>query len=186
MTERDVRHLERHLSMKKTIRKKMMRDLRQAFVVDPQAVDPQADTNDSRTGQYVYGSDLVAAALNFDPPSSSDGDSNRRRRFLLDMLRDGGGGSDDSGIGGEDSGADSSGGGGRKFHSVRETARMRARSCQRENRREEEEEAIVALESLRVEAEEEGKDRKGAGKGSGGKKSFWSFLRGKKKGSGEN
>ncbi|KAF4516764.1 hypothetical protein B566_EDAN004603 [Ephemera danica] len=35
LTQRDVRHLERHLSMKKTIRKKIMRDLRQAFVEDP-------------------------------------------------------------------------------------------------------------------------------------------------------
>jgi hypothetical protein len=35
ITERDVRHLERHLSMKKTIRKKIMRDLQQAFVDDP-------------------------------------------------------------------------------------------------------------------------------------------------------
>uniref|UniRef100_A0A1B6DNF2 Uncharacterized protein n=2 Tax=Clastoptera arizonana TaxID=38151 RepID=A0A1B6DNF2_9HEMI len=31
----DVKHLERHLSMKKTIRKKIMRDLQQAFVEDP-------------------------------------------------------------------------------------------------------------------------------------------------------
>lgn len=33
--EKDIRHIERHLSMKKTIRKKMMRDLQQAFVEDP-------------------------------------------------------------------------------------------------------------------------------------------------------
>lgn len=33
--EDDVKHLERHLSMKKTIRKKIMRDLQQAFVADP-------------------------------------------------------------------------------------------------------------------------------------------------------
>lgn len=32
ITEREVRHLDRHLSMKKTIRKKIMRDLQQAFV----------------------------------------------------------------------------------------------------------------------------------------------------------
>ncbi|KAH0550455.1 uncharacterized protein LOC123260633 [Cotesia glomerata] len=35
LTERDVKHLEQHLSMKKTIRKKIMRDLQQAFVEDP-------------------------------------------------------------------------------------------------------------------------------------------------------
>ncbi|XP_076057497.1 uncharacterized protein LOC143034998 [Oratosquilla oratoria] len=33
--EKEMRHIERHLSMKKTIRKKMMRDLQQAFVEDP-------------------------------------------------------------------------------------------------------------------------------------------------------
>lgn len=33
--EKDIRHIERHLSMKKTIRKKMMRDLQQAFVENP-------------------------------------------------------------------------------------------------------------------------------------------------------
>jgi len=31
----DIQHIERHLSMKKTLRKKMMRDLKQAFVDDP-------------------------------------------------------------------------------------------------------------------------------------------------------
>ena len=33
--EKDIKHIERHLSMKKTIRKKMMRDLQQAFVENP-------------------------------------------------------------------------------------------------------------------------------------------------------
>lgn len=35
LTSGDVKTLERHLSMKKTIRKKIMRDLQQAFVDDP-------------------------------------------------------------------------------------------------------------------------------------------------------
>lgn len=35
LTERDIRHLERHLSMKKTIRKQISRNLAQAFVDDP-------------------------------------------------------------------------------------------------------------------------------------------------------
>lgn len=35
LTSSDVKTLERHLSMKKTIRKKIMRDLQQAFVDDP-------------------------------------------------------------------------------------------------------------------------------------------------------
>lgn len=43
LTQKDVKHLERHLSMKKTIRKKIMRDLRQAFVEDPNEfrMDPE-------------------------------------------------------------------------------------------------------------------------------------------------
>ena len=32
LTEHDIKHIERHLSMKRTIRKKIMRDLQQAFV----------------------------------------------------------------------------------------------------------------------------------------------------------
>ncbi|XP_008557715.1 uncharacterized protein LOC103578397 [Microplitis demolitor] len=35
LTEKDVKQLEQHLSMKKTIRKKIMRDLQRALVVDP-------------------------------------------------------------------------------------------------------------------------------------------------------
>ncbi|XP_057341994.1 uncharacterized protein LOC130678659 isoform X2 [Microplitis mediator] len=35
LTEKDVKQLEQHLSMKKTIRKKIMRDLQQALVEDP-------------------------------------------------------------------------------------------------------------------------------------------------------
>lgn len=38
LTERDIRHLERHLSMKKTIRKQISRNLTQAFVDDPELV----------------------------------------------------------------------------------------------------------------------------------------------------
>ena len=34
LTERDIKHLERHLSMKRTIRKKIMRDLQQAGMED--------------------------------------------------------------------------------------------------------------------------------------------------------
>ena len=34
LTEQDIKHLERHLSMKRTIRKKIMRDLQQAGVED--------------------------------------------------------------------------------------------------------------------------------------------------------
>merc|ERR1712212_112192 len=33
--EKEMKHIERHLSMKRTIRKKIMRDLQQAFVENP-------------------------------------------------------------------------------------------------------------------------------------------------------
>ncbi|XP_073977097.1 uncharacterized protein [Rhodnius prolixus] len=42
--ETDLKYLERHLSMKKTIRKKMMRDLQQAFVADPE-IAKEGDLN---------------------------------------------------------------------------------------------------------------------------------------------
>lgn len=42
LTERDFRHLERHLSMKKTIRKQISRNLAQAFVEDPKVFSNNA------------------------------------------------------------------------------------------------------------------------------------------------
>lgn len=48
--EKDIRHIERHLSMKKTIRKKIMRDLQQAFVEDPKDLqqDPKGLTKEKK------------------------------------------------------------------------------------------------------------------------------------------
>ncbi|XP_015918783.1 uncharacterized protein [Parasteatoda tepidariorum] len=40
LTERDMRHLERHLSMKKTIRKQISRNLAQAFLDNPDIFEP--------------------------------------------------------------------------------------------------------------------------------------------------
>lgn len=65
ITERDVRHLERHLSMKKTIRKKIMRDLQQAFVNDNESPD-----------------NLDCNRLNFDPKKKAVNDAK-----LLDLLK---------------------------------------------------------------------------------------------------
>lgn len=44
LTERDIKHLERHLSMKKTIRKQISRNLAQAFVEDPQILEARASS----------------------------------------------------------------------------------------------------------------------------------------------
>eukprot|EP00096_Caligus_rogercresseyi_P012760 TRINITY_DN5453_c0_g1_i1.p1 TRINITY_DN5453_c0_g1~~TRINITY_DN5453_c0_g1_i1.p1 ORF type:complete len:256 (-),score=81.82 TRINITY_DN5453_c0_g1_i1:146-913(-) len=76
VTERDVKQLERHLSMKKTIRKKIMRDLAQAFVPDP---DELAKNNEIK----------MQDALRFEEVSPERSDK------LLDLLRDS---SDDSGV----------------------------------------------------------------------------------------
>jgi len=48
--EKDFRHIERHLSMKKTIRKKMMKDLQHAFVEDPNdlKLDPKDMTKQTK------------------------------------------------------------------------------------------------------------------------------------------
>lgn len=80
LTEHDVRHLERHLSMKRTIRKKIMRDLQQAFVQDPREFT-----------KVTRRREINMKSLNFDRKT---GHGQSEPNFL-DMLRD----SDDSGHG---------------------------------------------------------------------------------------
>jgi len=77
LSQKDVKHLERHLSMKKTIRKKIMRDLRQAFVEDPNEfrVDPERQDPDQLR-------EINISNLNFNGrPQQSDSN-------FLDILRD--------------------------------------------------------------------------------------------------
>lgn len=75
LTPGDVKTLERHLSMKKTIRKKIMRDLQQAFVDDPNEFKV-----DNTSSEHLR-SELNAEALRFGehPTKKSD-------KFLV-MLR---------------------------------------------------------------------------------------------------
>jgi len=80
LTEHDVRHLERHLSMKRTIRKTMMRDLQQAFVQDPKEFTKATRRRD-----------ININSLNFDRKTGTG----QSEPNFLDMLRD----SDDSGNG---------------------------------------------------------------------------------------
>ena len=80
LTEHDVRHLERHLSMKRTIRKKIMRDLQQAFVQDPREFT-----------KVTRKRDINLKSLNFDRKTGTG----QSEPNFLDMLRD----SDDSGNG---------------------------------------------------------------------------------------
>ena len=83
-----MKHLERHLSMKKTIRKKMMRDLQQAFVDDPtKFTKSEVEANTT--------SEDIIEAFDFDPRSTKrERDENR----FLEILR-GNEGSEDSGHG---------------------------------------------------------------------------------------
>lgn len=77
LSQKDVKHLERHLSMKKTIRKKIMRDLRQAFVEDPNEfrVDPERQDPDQLR-------EINISNLNFNGRQQQS-DSN-----FLEILRD--------------------------------------------------------------------------------------------------
>lgn len=76
LTSGDVKTLERHLSMKKTIRKKIMRDLQQAFVDDPDEFKAE-HTN----------ADRMKSNLNMEAWRFGDGAGNTSDNFLV-MLRD--------------------------------------------------------------------------------------------------
>lgn len=77
LTSGDVKTLERHLSMKKTIRKKIMRDLQQAFVDDP--TEFKADHNNAERMK----SELNMEAFRFGDSAAANNSDN----FLV-MLRD--------------------------------------------------------------------------------------------------
>lgn len=76
--EKDIRHIERHLSMKKTIRKKMMRDLQQAFVEDPGEFqqDPNRMTPEKKNN------------INIRNLTFSKGGLSKSEHNFLDMLKD--------------------------------------------------------------------------------------------------
>lgn len=77
LTSGDVKTLERHLSMKKTIRKKIMRDLQQAFVDDPNEFQVE------NTNAEHMKAELKAEAIRFGENPSRKSDN-----FLV-MLRGG-------------------------------------------------------------------------------------------------
>ena len=78
ITEKDVRSIERHLSMKKTIRKKIMRDLQQAFVDgDPNDISAPAETVNNE-----HQNERNLKTLNIAPKQNSKSDPN-----FLDLLR---------------------------------------------------------------------------------------------------
>ncbi|PSN54742.1 hypothetical protein C0J52_04870 [Blattella germanica] len=83
LTEKDVKHLERHLSMKKTIRKKIMRDLQQAFVEDPN----EFRVEDISPEQLK--AEINIQSLSFGTPSQKTGKKTAAESNFLDMLRGG-------------------------------------------------------------------------------------------------
>ncbi|XP_049780723.1 uncharacterized protein LOC126181380 [Schistocerca cancellata] len=83
LTERDVKHLERHLSMKKTIRKKIMRDLQQAFVEDPN----EFRVEDISPEQLK--AEINIQSLSFGAPQKRPGKKAAAEPNFLDMLRAG-------------------------------------------------------------------------------------------------
>ncbi|XP_034952614.1 uncharacterized protein [Chelonus insularis] len=99
LTESDVKHLERHLSMKKTIRKKIMRDLQQAFVEDPN----EFRVDDIPPEQLK--AEINIQSLSFGTPSQKQGRSRgNTENTFLDMLRAGGGFAEGTTDGDQDSG----------------------------------------------------------------------------------
>lgn len=83
LTEKDVKHLERHLSMKKTIRKKIMRDLQQAFVEDPN----EFRVEDISPEQLK--AEINIQSLSFGTSSQKTGKKSSTESNFLDMLRGG-------------------------------------------------------------------------------------------------
>ncbi|XP_064479559.1 uncharacterized protein LOC135392771 isoform X1 [Ornithodoros turicata] len=79
LTERDFRHLERHLSMKKTIRKQISRNLAQAFVEDPKVL---GNNNQNQTNQNRQASNPQVITLTRAKISKSE-------QNFLDMLKTG-------------------------------------------------------------------------------------------------
>ncbi|XP_054276845.1 uncharacterized protein LOC128995849 [Macrosteles quadrilineatus] len=84
-TEQDVKHLERHLSMKKTIRKKIMRDLQQAFVEDPN----EFRVEDIPPEQLK--AELNLQSLSFGTSAKKKGKKTSGESNFLDFLRTGSG-----------------------------------------------------------------------------------------------
>lgn len=89
-TEQDVKHLERHLSMKKTIRKKIMRDLQQAFVEDPDEFRVEDISHEQLKAE------LNLQSLSFGTSGKKKGKKSNGESNFLDFLRTGSGDSKNS------------------------------------------------------------------------------------------
>lgn len=88
LTEHDVKHLERHLSMKKTIRKKIMRDLQQAFVQDPNEFRVEDISHEQLKAE------INLQSLSFGNSGKKKGKKSSSESNFLDFLRTGSGSTD--------------------------------------------------------------------------------------------
>jgi len=99
LTEQDIKHIERHLSMKRTIRKKTMRDLQQAFVKDPEdndnltnllgqsepnILDMLRDSQDSGNGSPVRGKKFRSCRARRRKSSYLDSSSEELSNIFID------------------------------------------------------------------------------------------------------
>ncbi|CAL1289282.1 unnamed protein product [Larinioides sclopetarius] len=75
LTERDMRHLERHLSMKKTIRKQISRNLAQAFLDNPDIFEPEDYKPDNHKNDHKL--PALAGDTNIEKPEQN----------VLDLLK---------------------------------------------------------------------------------------------------
>lgn len=88
ITERDLRHMERRLSMKKTIRKQISRNLTQAFIDDPNITTvydskDEADDSAGENKQPMCSSKIASRCLTINQSKMSKCEPN-----VLDMLKD--------------------------------------------------------------------------------------------------
>lgn len=93
LTEKDIQHIERHLSMKKTIRKQLSRHLSQAFVENESKTgNKQNGERDDRPDGRRTGSGMPAYGLTFSRSNVAKSETN-----FLDLLKEVHEDEDDSG-----------------------------------------------------------------------------------------
>lgn len=75
LTEKDMKHLERHLSMKKTIRKQISRNLAQAFLDNPNIFEPGEDKPSNHKADHAL------------PPLADKQSIPKTEQNVLDLLK---------------------------------------------------------------------------------------------------
>lgn len=82
LTEQDIKHIERHLSMKRTIRKKIMRDLQSTFVLGPTDYILPLPCQKDQVDKMGYSSESnILDMLRDSQDSGHDSPHSRERKF---------------------------------------------------------------------------------------------------------